>query len=139
MALVTLCPGCGTTFRVNAVQLQAHSGEVRCGRCHHLFNGFATLITVNESEIEYPTRSHEQPQHQSAAHSVHEKHPQQKVWQGCPIPMTNRDRRVIPIGIKKILKMWIILKSLKLSLMRKRQLIHPGADGRWRVSFCCCC
>ncbi|MBP6366756.1 MAG: zinc-ribbon and DUF3426 domain-containing protein [Nitrosomonas sp.] len=73
MALVTLCPGCGTTFRVNAVQLQAHSGEVRCGRCHRLFNGFATLITVNESEIEYPTRSHEQPQHQSAAHSVHEK------------------------------------------------------------------
>ena len=72
MALVTLCPGCGTTFRVNAVQLQAHSGEVRCGRCHRLFNGFATLITVNESEIEYPTRSHEQPQHQPEAHSIHE-------------------------------------------------------------------
>lgn len=54
MALVTLCPGCGTTFRVNAAQLQAHGGDVRCGHCQRVFNGFATLITVNESAIEYP-------------------------------------------------------------------------------------
>lgn len=56
MALVTLCPGCGTTFRVNATQLQAHGGDVRCGQCQRVFNGFATLITVNESAIEYPSR-----------------------------------------------------------------------------------
>lgn len=56
MALVTLCPGCGTTFRVNAAQLQAHGGDVRCGQCQRVFNGFATLITVNESAIEYPSR-----------------------------------------------------------------------------------
>jgi predicted Zn finger-like uncharacterized protein len=54
MALVTLCPGCGTTFRVNAAQLQAHGGDVQCGHCQRVFNGFATLITVNESAIEYP-------------------------------------------------------------------------------------
>lgn len=54
MALVTLCPGCATTFRVNAAQLQAHGGDVRCGHCQRVFNGFATLITVNESAIEYP-------------------------------------------------------------------------------------
>lgn len=54
MALVTLCPGCSTTFRVNAAQLQAHGGDVRCGQCHRVFNGFATLITVHESAIEYP-------------------------------------------------------------------------------------
>lgn len=56
MALVTLCPGCGTTFRVNAAQLQAHGGDVRCGQCQRIFNGFATLITMNESAIEYPSR-----------------------------------------------------------------------------------
>lgn len=56
MALVTLCPGCGTTFRINAAQLQAHSGEVRCGHCQRIFNGFATLITVDESAIEYPSQ-----------------------------------------------------------------------------------
>jgi predicted Zn finger-like uncharacterized protein len=56
MALVTLCPGCGTTFRINAAQLQAHGGEVRCGHCRRIFNGFATLVTVNESAIEYPSQ-----------------------------------------------------------------------------------
>lgn len=65
MALVTLCPGCGTTFRVNAVQLQAHSGDVRCGHCQRIFNGFAMLITVNESAIEYPS----QPQPQLVSES----------------------------------------------------------------------
>ena len=57
MALVTLCPGCGTTFRVNAIQLQAHSGDLRCGRCQRIFNGFDTLITANELAIEYPSQS----------------------------------------------------------------------------------
>lgn len=61
MALVTLCPGCGTTFRVNAVQLQAHNGDVRCGHCQQVFNGFATLITVSESVIEYPSEFQSQP------------------------------------------------------------------------------
>jgi predicted Zn finger-like uncharacterized protein len=51
MALVTLCPGCRTTFRVTPNQLKAHGGDVRCGQCQQVFNSFATLITVDESEI----------------------------------------------------------------------------------------
>lgn len=51
MALVTFCPGCNVAFRVNASQLQMHSGDVRCGRCQQIFNGFSTLITVSESAI----------------------------------------------------------------------------------------
>lgn len=51
MALVTLCPGCRTTFRVTPTQLKAHGGDVRCGQCGEVFNSFATLITVDESEI----------------------------------------------------------------------------------------
>jgi len=51
MALVTLCPKCSTTFRVASEQLEARSGDVRCGHCQHVFNSFATLITVEESEI----------------------------------------------------------------------------------------
>lgn len=58
MALVTLCPECGTAFRVNAAQLQAHNGDVRCGQCQQIFNGFSTLITADESTLAYP----EQPQ-----------------------------------------------------------------------------
>ncbi len=51
MALVTLCPNCSTAFRVSAMQLQMHNGDVCCGQCHQIFNGFATLMTVSESEI----------------------------------------------------------------------------------------
>ncbi len=53
MALVTLCPGCGTTYKIIPEQLQAQSGLVRCGKCQVIFNGFATLITIDESEIQY--------------------------------------------------------------------------------------
>lgn len=50
MALVTRCPNCATTFRVTPAHLQAHGGDVRCGNCAHIFNGFATLATVQEPE-----------------------------------------------------------------------------------------
>jgi predicted Zn finger-like uncharacterized protein len=50
MALVTRCPNCAAVFRVTPLHLQAHGGDVRCGQCAQVFNGFATLATVNESE-----------------------------------------------------------------------------------------
>ncbi|MDQ3186150.1 MAG: zinc-ribbon and DUF3426 domain-containing protein [Pseudomonadota bacterium] len=50
MALVTRCPNCATTFRVTPLHLQAHGGDVRCGRCAQVFNGFSTLATVQEPE-----------------------------------------------------------------------------------------
>ncbi|HNP27015.1 MAG TPA: zinc-ribbon and DUF3426 domain-containing protein [Nitrosomonas sp.] len=53
MALVTLCPSCGTTYKIIPEQLQAQSGLVQCGKCQVIFNGFATLITIDESEIQY--------------------------------------------------------------------------------------
>ena len=39
----TTCPSCGTTFRVKPDQLAARHGQVRCGHCRLIFNGFATL------------------------------------------------------------------------------------------------
>lgn len=50
MALVTRCPSCATTFRVTPPHLQAHGGDVRCGHCAQVFNGFATLMTIQDSE-----------------------------------------------------------------------------------------
>jgi predicted Zn finger-like uncharacterized protein len=50
MALVTRCPNCATTFRVTPLHLQAHGGEVRCGQCAQVFNGFATLMTIQDLE-----------------------------------------------------------------------------------------
>ncbi|CAN0484575.1 unnamed protein product, partial [Phaeothamnion confervicola] len=43
MNLYTRCPKCETTFRVTTQQLQASSGQVRCGQCQNIFDAFATL------------------------------------------------------------------------------------------------
>ncbi len=50
MALVTRCTNCAVAFRVTPLHLAAHGGDVRCGQCSQVFNGFATLATVREPE-----------------------------------------------------------------------------------------
>ncbi|MGH8763631.1 MAG: DUF3426 domain-containing protein [Nitrosospira sp.] len=57
MALVTRCPNCATAFRVTPMHLQAHGGDVRCGRCAQVFNGFSTLATTQEPEAIDLTRT----------------------------------------------------------------------------------
>ncbi len=52
MALITRCPHCATTFRVTPLHLQAHRGDVRCGRCTEVFNAFSTLSTIKEPETD---------------------------------------------------------------------------------------
>lgn len=44
MSLLTRCTHCHTVFRLTAEQLQAHDGQVRCGRCMQVFNGLAALV-----------------------------------------------------------------------------------------------
>lgn len=51
MPLVTRCPGCHTVFRLTGAQLHSYNGEVRCGQCNQVFNGFVALITVSEAAI----------------------------------------------------------------------------------------
>lgn len=41
--LVTICAHCRSRFRVTPQQLNARQGQVRCGRCHGVFNGFQAL------------------------------------------------------------------------------------------------
>lgn len=58
MPMVTRCPSCGARFRVTPRQLQARDGQVRCGRCMTVFDGFAALATTPErspSELEPAT------------------------------------------------------------------------------------
>lgn len=42
--MYTLCPQCQTVFRVTAAQLKARDGQVRCGRCQHVFRADQHLI-----------------------------------------------------------------------------------------------
>ena len=41
--LITTCTGCSARFRVTPQQLNAKQGQVRCGRCRTVFNGFEAL------------------------------------------------------------------------------------------------
>lgn len=41
--LVTSCPACTASFYVTPKQLSAHRGEVRCGKCSHVFNALDRL------------------------------------------------------------------------------------------------
>lgn len=41
--LVTSCSHCRSRFRVTPQQLNARQGQVRCGRCQGVFNGFQAL------------------------------------------------------------------------------------------------
>lgn len=41
--LVTTCGHCHSRFRVTPQQLNARQGQVRCGRCQAVFNGFQAL------------------------------------------------------------------------------------------------
>jgi predicted Zn finger-like uncharacterized protein len=46
MSMATRCPACATLFRVTPQQLQARQGQVRCGRCATVFDGFRHLTTL---------------------------------------------------------------------------------------------
>jgi predicted Zn finger-like uncharacterized protein len=41
--LITTCGNCAARFRVTPQQLNAKQGQVRCGSCHEVFNGFEAL------------------------------------------------------------------------------------------------
>jgi len=50
MKMTTRCPACGTAFRVQADQLAARDGQVRCGQCSTVFDAQATLVTEPDPE-----------------------------------------------------------------------------------------
>ena len=49
MNLVTRCPDCDTTFRVQPAQLSARGGRVRCGKCNRVFDGLAQIVEEDEA------------------------------------------------------------------------------------------
>ena len=51
MSLSTRCPVCGTAFRVQRLQLAAHGGTVRCGKCAAVFDGVAGLVEEGAEQL----------------------------------------------------------------------------------------
>lgn len=65
MTGITVCPQCQTRFRVTEEQLQARHGDVRCGRCHHIFNARESLQEETPAggkplETELPAREEQE-------------------------------------------------------------------------------
>lgn len=54
MSLVTCCPACATSFLVKPEQLAAHRGDVRCGKCSHVFNALDRLGEAPEEAYPAP-------------------------------------------------------------------------------------
>ena len=74
MSMYTRCPHCDTHFRVSREQLQASSGQVRCGRCQGAFDAFATL-TSHPPAVPGPARQGPGPSATAAAAPVRESRP----------------------------------------------------------------
>src|SRR5579859_239299 len=57
--MFTVCTNCKTKFRVTSAQLKAAQGQVRCGKCHEVFDAFWALQgsapRVEEVQVEPPT------------------------------------------------------------------------------------
>lgn len=51
MSLVTTCAHCGTSFSITQAQLNARSGQVRCGRCSKVFDAYDRLTSSDGSTL----------------------------------------------------------------------------------------
>jgi len=51
MSLITSCPQCMTTFRLQEKQLTASQGKVRCGKCQHVFDALSRLAEAPADKL----------------------------------------------------------------------------------------
>ena len=62
--MYTRCPHCDTVYRVTPQQLQASSGQVKCGRCQAQFDAFSTLaagLSAASQRFVQPARAPQAP------------------------------------------------------------------------------
>ncbi len=54
MTDITVCPQCGTHFRITPAQRNAHQGMVRCGKCQNIFNAVDNLFQPQPQQLDLP-------------------------------------------------------------------------------------
>lgn len=94
MALATRCPHCKTTFRVAQDQLKLRGGIVRCGACHEIFDGNASLVDLDAKPAVEPAPAEvpaEVPADVTADLPVEE--------QEVPVYTIELDKTLDPLGI----------------------------------------
>lgn len=73
---ITTCPQCRTRFRVSEAHLAARGGDVRCGRCSHVFNAYAFLQEETQAEDVPSAEPREEPPPPPPAESIPEVEPE---------------------------------------------------------------
>ena len=70
--LITTCGHCSARFRVTPQQLNAKQGQVRCGRCRQVFNGFESLERFPDDDTGARLLAAREAEERSARESISE-------------------------------------------------------------------
>ncbi|MEN6586413.1 MAG: DUF3426 domain-containing protein [Sulfuricella sp.] len=89
MTQITTCPQCSTRFRVTAEQLAARKGDVRCGRCSHVFNAYGTL--TEEAPEAAPSLGTEAPQPETVLEETSQPSPSVNETEPASVPPEGTD------------------------------------------------
>ena len=90
--MFTRCTACGTGFRINADQLGAQHGRVRCGSCGEVFSALDSLVESRDAQSENAalagagTHAHRDDQTADLFHSTGHTSDIARVEQAPPLP-----------------------------------------------------
>ena len=93
--MFTRCTACGTGFRINADQLGAQHGRVRCGSCGEVFSALDSLVESRDAQSENAalagagTHEHRDDQTADLFHSTGHTSEVARVEQAPPAPPEN--------------------------------------------------
>ncbi len=107
MSLVTVCPACGTAFKVVQDQLRVSEGWVRCGACSEVFDGTSNLqegSSLDPGPVSFsPETARIEPTVQSPVGGAVESvvaevpaGPQEHGLQGLPDPLPPKSQEINP-------------------------------------------
>lgn len=102
MSLVTSCPQCQTSFHVGQKQIAASHGQVRCGKCQHVFDALSRLAEVPAEPQSAPPSA---PTPASSPKLVRDTAPRAKL-------KSKRAKRKIPRWLLVLLALVLLLAAL---------------------------
>ncbi|TRZ69440.1 MAG: DUF3426 domain-containing protein [Rhodocyclaceae bacterium] len=139
----TLCPACGTTFRVTPEQLKVKQGKVRCGKCQHVFNAIETLhdamaepagVSQFESQPEFDAMEDALAEMEAEAPSIaaplgesQEEGPWQEIGPPQPAESEPARSRAWPWALASLLTLLFLTLQLSMHYRVELSVLAPSA------------